>query len=307
MFRGQTLKGGAVRLPMPGVHTRRLGRFRRFPLPAPGRPPLAERLAVRFQRFGPIHCPVCGRLSYATRFGESPTGFRDAAFCASCLATNRQRQLGYLLCQVLARRTGRPVTALPQATAIGGHVVYNTEAQGPVHRQLEAMPGYRCSEYLGPDLAAGTLVGGIEHQDLTALSYPDASVDVVLSSDVLEHIPDPYRAHAEIHRVLRPGGSHLFTVPFHQTWFHDEPRAAVDADGSVTLLAEPAIYHTDAPLYHGDPTQPSPGVLVYTIFGLQMLVRLREIGFDTSLYQLYLPSRGILGPNAIVFEAIRQP
>jgi len=82
---------------------------------------------------------------------------------------------------------------------------------------------------------------------------------------------------------------------------------AIDHGVLTMLRAEPPIYHTDAPLHHGDPTQPSPSVLVYTIFGLEMLVRLREIGFATSLYQLYVPSRGILGPNAIVFEAIKLP
>jgi Methyltransferase domain len=283
------------------------GRFRRFPLHARPRPRPAERLALRLQRFGPIRCPVCGRLGYATRFGESPAGFRDAAFCSSCLATNRQRQLAYIVCATFARRIGLPMRALPQVAQIDGHVVYNTEAQGPVHQRLSRMHGYRCSEYFGPGREGGTLVDGVVHQDLTTLSYPEGSVDVVLSSDVLEHIPDPYRAHAEIHRVLRPGGSHVFTVPFHQTEYRDERRASVDADGRIMLLAEPAIYHTDAPLYHGDPTEPSPGVLVYTIFGLDMLVRLRDIGFATSMYQLYLPSRGILGPNAIVFEAVRLP
>ena|SRR6266581_5713653 len=62
---------------------------------------------------------------------------------------------------------------------------------------------------------------------------------------------------------------------------------------------------TDAPRCHGGPTRPTPGVLVYTIFVLEMLVRLRHLGFVTNLYQLQAPWRGIFGPNAIVFEAIK--
>ena len=58
-----------------------------------------------------------------------------------------------------------------------------------------------------------------------ALSYDDASIDLILSSDVFEHVPDPYRAHAEVHRVLRPGGHHVFTVPFHQHAHLDDVRA----------------------------------------------------------------------------------
>jgi SAM-dependent methyltransferase len=49
--------------------------------------------------------------------------------------------------------------------------------------------------------------------DLTALPFPDASVDRVIASEVLEHIPDDVAAFAEIARVLRPGGRVAVTVP----------------------------------------------------------------------------------------------
>jgi SAM-dependent methyltransferase len=49
--------------------------------------------------------------------------------------------------------------------------------------------------------------------DLLALPFPDASVDRVIASEVLEHIPDDVRAMAEIFRVLKPGGRVAVTVP----------------------------------------------------------------------------------------------
>ena len=49
--------------------------------------------------------------------------------------------------------------------------------------------------------------------DLTALPVPDASVDRVMASEVLEHIPDDAAAFAEIARVLKPGGRVAVTVP----------------------------------------------------------------------------------------------
>jgi SAM-dependent methyltransferase len=49
--------------------------------------------------------------------------------------------------------------------------------------------------------------------DLLALPFPDASVDRVMASEVLEHIPDDVTAMAEIARVLKPGGRAVVTVP----------------------------------------------------------------------------------------------
>jgi len=48
------------------------------------------------------------------------------------------------------------------------------------------------------------------------------------------------------------------------------------------------------------------GCLVYTTFGLEMLVKLAKIGFLPNYHLLYDPWKGILGYNALVFEA-RKP
>ena len=48
----------------------------------------------------------------------------------------------------------------------------------------------------------------------TALPFADNTFDIVLFSEVLEHIDDPFRAVMEIARVLKPDGQLLLTVPF---------------------------------------------------------------------------------------------
>src|SRR5918911_727457 len=46
-----------------------------------------------------------------------------------------------------------------------------------------------------------------------ALPFPNASFDIVVSFDVLEHIPDTDAHLAEVSRVLRPGGAYLIQTP----------------------------------------------------------------------------------------------
>jgi len=140
-------------------------------------------------------------------------------------------------------------------------------------------------------------VNGVRHEDLENLSFDDASLDVVLSSDVFEHLPDAYGAHREIFRVLCAGGRYIFTVPFMAGSERDDLRAR-RIGGRVEYLAEP--------LYHGDPVRPGEGVLVWRIFGQEMLTRLREIGFETETVWLRIPRQGILGEGAVVFVA-RKP
>jgi SAM-dependent methyltransferase len=57
-------------------------------------------------------------------------------------------------------------------------------------------------------------------QDMRIVS--SGSYDTVFCSEVLEHIPEPKRAIAEVRRILRPGGKCIFTVPY-LSRLHEEP------------------------------------------------------------------------------------
>lgn len=175
-----------------------------------------------------------------------------------------------------------------------GFAIFNTESNGALHHRLRGTPGYVCSEFFGPDVEPGTMVNGVMHQDLMHLTFDDSQFDLVLSSDVFEHIPRPYDAHHEVLRVLKPGGRHIFTVPFAAGTYPDDIRAT-ERDGTIEYFGEK--------MYHGDPVRPDEGVLVWTIFGIEMLDKLKAMGFFVAAPNLYAPEKGILGQWSIVFEA----
>ena len=69
--------------------------------------------------------------------------------------------------------------------------------------------------------------------DLEAMPFPDGAFGTIVCTEVLEHVPDPSTALAEIRRVLRPGGMLIGSVParslvwklrfLSSTCPHDEP------------------------------------------------------------------------------------
>ena len=54
---------------------------------------------------------------------------------------------------------------------------------------------------------------GVLRGDACRLPFPDATFDVVITSEVLEHIQDDVTALGEMVRVLKPGGRFAATVP----------------------------------------------------------------------------------------------
>lgn len=221
---------------------------------------------------------------------------RESGRCRECLSFNRQRQLALVLLDVVGELTGvRPpsLTAIASEPATDGLRIHSTEIGGAVHDALRRFDGYSTSEYLGPDVASGTVRDGIRHEDLLATSFEDASIDILVSADVFEHIPEPYEAHREVHRILRPGGHHIFTVPSNMAMPFDEQRAAM-IDGQVHLYAPPE--------YHGATTD---ALLVYTVFGAEMIDHLAALGYCCTVRQMDRPEAGCAGPGAFVYDARR--
>jgi SAM-dependent methyltransferase len=64
-------------------------------------------------------------------------------------------------------------------------------------------------------------VGEVVQCSITELPFSDAQFDLAVCFDVVEHVEDHLRALAELHRVVRPGGTLVVTVPAYQ-WLWSE-------------------------------------------------------------------------------------
>ena len=109
----------------------------------------------------------------------------------------------------------------------------------------------------------------IPHCDITKASYPDGVFDVVVSNDVLEHVPSVEAAMRETRRILKRGGVCLATFPFAAGQHESVVKAKLEG-GHVVHLTEPE--------YHGNPVDPQ-GSLVFTIPGWDILDTCKDVGF----------------------------
>jgi SAM-dependent methyltransferase len=83
----------------------------------------------------------------------------------------------------------------------------------------------RARRYVRADFAAS---GCDIRQDATRMAFGSGVADVLISCDMLEHIPDDRGALAEFYRVLRPGGTAILTVPQSDTAASTLEDASID-------------------------------------------------------------------------------
>jgi SAM-dependent methyltransferase len=195
--------------------------------------------------------------------------------CVRCFSTFRHRAVGVVL-----RRLGVPREA---------HV-YELSSRGALCRHLRRTFARVTVSELFDDVAPGRFRGGVQCQDVQRLTHPDAAFDLVTSTEVFEHVPDDGRAFSEVHRVLRPGGHLVFTVPL--------------MESAPTLerarLERGAVVHLVAPEYHGDRLRGRGAVLAFRTYGPDIVERLRDAGLDARLERIEEPCHAIVDATVVV-------
>ncbi len=222
------------------------------------------------------YCPIC----------EGPATFvihdawlRDHYRCAACESIPRNRAL---------------------ANALGifcpdwrESELHESSPGGPLSDFLRRSCPRYTSSYCYDDVPRGAHVGPHRSEDLAALTFADASLDMLVTSDVFEHVLEPERAFREIARVLRPAGAHVFTMPWYPALEHTRVRAARRDDGTVVQLCEP--------VYHGNPLT-SEGALVTRDWGRDFVdVVLAHGGLATTIYVERDRAKGLDGEFLEVF------
>jgi hypothetical protein len=218
--------------------------------------------------------------------GERLFNWRERCECPSCRMNNRQRLVAALVKRYLKSQTNRQTE------------VYFMEQITPIfHWAIRSFPQHNIvgSEYLGYEHQSGISINGIYHEDVMNLSFNDNSLDLIVSNDVFEHVPQPKIAFKECARVLQPGGIMLATIPFHKNQDKSITRAELREGGVKYLLP---------PIYHGNPVSEN-GSLVFTDFGWDILESLRNAGFSEADVNVYGSSfYGHLGAQ-LVFRIIK--
>lgn len=145
---------------------------------------------------------------------------------------------------------------------------------------IRKLSNYQVSEYFDK-VPFGSSVNGVRNENLECLTFPDDSFDVLINSDVLEHVGDLDKALMEIRRVLKPGGFHIFTIPVDLELPKTIERARV-VGGKVEHLLEPVM--------HGD-TVRGEGILAFRDFGADVLGYMSREGFQCKEHNYFKNGR----------------
>ena len=163
-----------------------------------------------------VTCNVCGWVGAAF----TDDCWHPGTICPNCRSQVRHRILAACLDGLAT------VPGLAQNDLLNGRSILHFAPE----RQLRERIQSAAADYQTADFARGDCDHRLDISHMPEIA--DHTFDCVIACDVLEHVPDDASAFREIHRILRPGGTAILTVP------QKDPPAETDEDPSVTEEAE---------------------------------------------------------------------
>lgn len=236
-------------------------------------------------------CNICGHRTIF--FGYNMLSYthlkyRNDLKCVYCGSNARQRAIAAVINEIYSNACDTFIK-LKSVLFRDHRRIHNTSSREVIHKMLCSLPDYTCSEYF-PDVPSGRMYKGVRCEDMQNLSFSDGELDLFISEDVLEHVRRPDRAFASIHRVLKAGGYHVFTVPVHG----EKTLVRVDVSGHEDRFIMPAVYHSD-PLN-------SKGALAYNDFGEDIIVYADNHGFKSKLLKFNMEDHNYKCGHVIVSQ-----
>ncbi len=214
------------------------------------------------------NCSICGAFQL---FERTKKAIRETYKCKSCGALLRDREQARAIVLEYGHGNSKTLDDLVKDPGFTVNRIYEPGTSGPFRNYFKNLPFYYQSVFYDQpeDLIKHTQ---LPHQSIESLTYNDSVFDLVITSDIFEHVRRPSVAFAEIARVLRVGGFHIFTVPLQDPLLPKSiARVKVDGDIDIHLLPE---------RYHGNGK--GGRSLVYTDFGQDIAEMLTVAGFSTK-------------------------
>ena len=223
------------------------------------------------------HCVCCEK---EVIFEANNSWLRDHYYCMNCYCKPRERAL------MNAIETHYPDwknSAMHESSPI---------KRGASVKIKKYSKNYTATQYY-PTKEFGSMIDGFRNEDLENQTFPDGTFDLVITSDVMEHIYNPEKAFKEIARTLKKGGAHIFTVPIINKHKKTEIWATLRADGEPNFLGEPE--------YHGNPVD-AKGSPVTMHWGFDMVDFIKNAsGLETEIVAIYDKEKGLMGEFNEVF------
>lgn len=205
------------------------------------------------------HCWICGRAGLRRRETRS---MRETYACPHCAGSLRYQAQAQALIRLLSRNSAQCLKELAQEEEFRSLAIYEPGTLGPFRGVFESHPHYETSAYW-PDVREGDYRDGMRCENLMSLTYEDDRFDLVITSDIFEHVRRPLEGFSEVARVLRPHGFHVFSIPVeHPLRERSVHRVSTARPDDVPILE---------PVHHN-------GHLVYTDFGADLLEQLGALG-----------------------------
>lgn len=232
------------------------------------------------------HKGYCNTCDTQVTFKAMNSWLRDHLLCSNCGSIPRERALMHAI-----------ETYYPDFRDLLIH------ESSPGGRGASLKLAEQCGKYTAShfdrSVPRGSIAStGYQSEDLQQLTFENESFDLVVTQDVVEHLFEPEKAFAEITRILKPGGAHIFTVPLVNKINKSERCASINADGKIQHLTDPE--------YHGNPID-SSGSLVTMRWGYDICEWIfRSSGLPTVIFSIDNLDLGIRAEYCEVLISIKK-